>query len=77
MERYVLRFRGPSAPGDQMDALRRRVKVLDASPKQLLIETDAGEVKQLTADFPQWMVSKEMTYTIPEKPIRVRKAPQQ
>jgi hypothetical protein len=76
MERYVLRFRGPSAPGDQMDALRQRVKVVDASPKQLLIESDAAEIEQLRADFPQWMVSKEMTYTIPEQPIRVRKPPQ-
>jgi hypothetical protein len=76
MERYVLRFRGPSAPGDQMDALRQRVKVLDASPKQLLIESNPAEIEQLRADFPQWIVSKEMMYTIPEQPIRVRKPPQ-
>lgn len=76
MERYVLRFRGPSAPGDQMDALRQRVKVLDASPKQLLIESNPAEIEQLRADFPEWIVSKEMMYTIPEQPIRVRKPPQ-
>ena len=76
MERYVLRFRGPVAPADQVDAVRQRVKVLDASAKQLLIETAATEGERLTADFPQWMVTKEVTYTIPEKPIRVRKPPE-
>lgn len=76
MERYALRFRGPAAPGDQVDALRQRVKVLDSSPKQLLIEADAAQIEQLSADFPQWIVSKEVTYTIPEKPIRVRKPPE-
>lgn len=73
MERYVLRFRGPSAPSDQLDALRRRVKVLDASSKMLFVETNAAEAEQLKADFPLWTIAKEVTYTIPEQPIRIRK----
>lgn len=76
MERYILRFRGPSAPSDQVDALRRRVKVVDTSAKLLLVEADPAEVKQLTADFPQWTVSKEVTYGVPEKPLRIRKPAQ-
>jgi hypothetical protein len=75
MERYVLRFRGPAAPSEQLDALRRRVKVLDASPKMLFVETNAAEAEQLRADFPLWTVSKEVNYRIPEQPIRVRKPP--
>ena len=75
MERYVLRFRGPSAPDDQVTALRQRVKVVDASAKQLLIETGTDEAERLKADFPQWMVAKEITYTIPERPIRASNPP--
>lgn len=75
MERYVLRFRGPVAPGDQVDALRKRVKVLDSSPKQLLVEADASGIDQLATDFPQWTAAKEVTYNIPEKPIRIGKLP--
>ena len=77
MERYVFRFRGPAAPREQSDALRKRAKVVDSSPKQLLVEVDASEIEQLATDFPQWSVSKEVTYRIPEQPIRVRKPPKE
>jgi len=71
----VFRFRGPAAPKEQSDALRKRAKVVDSSPKQLLVEADAAEIERLASDFPDWMVSKEVTYKIPEEPIRVRKPP--
>jgi hypothetical protein len=77
MERYVFRFLGPAAPSDQSDALRKRAKVVDSSPKQLLVEADASEIERLATDFPQWTVSKEVTYKIPEEPIRVRKPPKE
>jgi hypothetical protein len=73
MERYVLRFRGSVAPGDQVKALQRQVKVVDSSPKQLLIEADDDQLERLKSDFPEWMVAKEVTYKIPETPVRVRK----
>lgn len=77
MERYVFRFRGSVAPSDQSKALGKRVRVVDSSPKQLLVEADASEIDRLASDFPQWIVSKEVTYKVPEEPIRVRKPPKE
>jgi hypothetical protein len=77
MERYVFRFRGPAAPSDQSAAIKKRAKVVDSSPKQLLVEGDPSEIDQLATDFPQWTVSKEVRYKIPEEPLRVRKPPEE
>lgn len=73
MDRYVLRYRGPSAPADEVEAIRRKVNVVDSSGKMMLVEADPEQAEQMQSDFPEWLVAKEAIYRIPERRHQIRK----
>jgi hypothetical protein len=73
MDRYIARFRGPAPPADQLSRLRQRLSIVDSASRMLLFEADEAEAKKLADEFPEWTIAKEISYTIPEKPVRARK----
>jgi hypothetical protein len=75
MGRYIARFRGPAPPADQLARLRQRLSIVDSAPRMFLFEADEAEVKKLADEFPEWTIAKEISYKIPEQPVRTQKKP--
>jgi hypothetical protein len=74
--RLILRFRGKgTAPLRDAQAVIRRqgLRVVDESPRMLLLE--AGTSKKATDDLrlalPEWIVSEEIRYALPNPPPKV------
>jgi hypothetical protein len=78
MDRFILRFRGPS-PGPAEDiqrirSLRRLTVIDDSSPRMLLVEAPETELKALVDSMPGWIVTQEKMVPLPDPRPKPRKS---
>ncbi len=65
--RLILRYTGAGAiPGGHIEQLRSRLRVVDESPRMLLVEGEEEDVRRALAPLEGWSVSREKTYPIPD-----------
>jgi hypothetical protein len=65
--RYILRFQGPGdAPGDDVSRIERVVRVIERTPRMLLVEAAPGRVAGLVEGLPRWVASEERTVPVPD-----------
>lgn len=78
MKRLILRYAGPVAEAKAAFAGARSlpgVKVIDASPRMLLVEVPARLARQLGKALPLWKIGEEKTIALPPQPkLRVRRS---
>jgi hypothetical protein len=67
MSRYILRYSGPVAPAEQVRRIRSasKLRVIDESPKMLLVEGDDQDIRNSIADESGWQVVPERTVRVP------------
>jgi hypothetical protein len=69
MTRYVLRYLGSSdVPGEHLDTIRSTpgLKVLDESPKMLLVDGDESALQEKLKNLPEWSIHPEVNYQLPD-----------
>jgi hypothetical protein len=69
MSRYILRYKGSSAmPAEHLNSIRSTpgLKVLDESPKMLLVDGDESELRKNLKSFPGWSIHPETEYPLPD-----------
>jgi hypothetical protein len=70
MGRFILRYRGAGPePAEDVARIRRwpNLHVLDeSSTRMLLVEGSPSDLEALARSFPDWMVSQERTYRVPD-----------
>ena len=73
MARFILRYSGAAAPPEhaRVVAGTPNIKVIDSSPKMMLIEADEEEAKQLPGRLPGWNLYPEVHYKIPDTRKRI------
>ncbi len=76
--RFVLRYGGegvaPASDVAKVAALAAAV-VVDASPRMLLVESDAEELRSLVASLPDWVVAPEQAHPIPDTRRKAERPP--
>jgi len=76
MSRYILRYKAPGTK-PQQDLLRIReaagVKILDESPRMLLVEGDDEKIKGLRNDLSDWLVTPEVQISVPDTRYRIKR----
>jgi len=76
--RFVLRYRGdgakPEADVERVRAVAGAV-VVDSSPRMLLVESDAEPLQSLVEALPDWVMSPEQTFAVPDTRKRVERPP--
>jgi hypothetical protein len=75
MARYILRFTGRGASPD--DARQRLsnwqdVKIVDESPRMLLVEASPEAINRLTEELPGWTSTLERTIPLPDPRPKLR-----
>lgn len=73
MARFILRYSGAAAPAEHSQAVAAapNIKVLNSSPKMMLIEADEEDAKQLSNRLPGWTLHPEVQYQIPDARKRI------
>ena len=77
MARFVLRNRG----GASSDALRRRaqatrgIRLLETTPRMVLVDGPEAAVRELVAGDDQWIVVSERKVPLPDTRKKVRRPP--
>jgi hypothetical protein len=70
MGRFILRYRGAGPkPAEDVDRIHHwpHLRVLDdSSPRMLLVEGSPSDLEALVGSLPDWMVSQERTYRVPD-----------
>jgi len=68
MSRFILRYSGGAAPQEHTDlvAAAPNVKVVDSSPKMMLIEADDNVARNLASKLSGWTLHPEVQYRIPD-----------
>jgi hypothetical protein len=77
LQSYIVRYtKGTSAPDEEKDRVKAfpDVQVLDESPKMLLIQASPETAAALGGTLPDWLVSAQQEYTIPNPRPQVRQA---
>jgi hypothetical protein len=75
MARYVLRFTGRGAPPQQH---RERIaklpdaKIVDETPKMLLVEAPPETINRLSQELPDWTSTLERTISLPDPKPKLR-----
>ena len=77
MDRYILRFRGPS-PGlpediQRIRSLRRLTVIDDSSPRMLLVEAPESELRALVDSMPGWIMTQEKMIPLPDPRPKLRR----
>ena len=71
--RYILRFRGRGqAPDADVARIEREVKVVDRSPRMLLVEASGPRLARLVEALPRWVAAEEQMVPVPATRPRVR-----
>jgi hypothetical protein len=76
--RFVLRYRGE---GDTPEADVARVRqltdavVVDSSSRMLLVESDAEPLGALVDDLPDWVMSPDRSYEVPDTRKKIERPP--
>jgi len=75
MNRFILRFSGQGAK-PQSDVARisslPNTRVLDDSPRMLLVEAPARELKALVDELPEWEMTEERMIALPDPRPKMR-----
>ena len=69
MERYTLFFKGHNSPAPDaaLIAATPGLRVIDHEfERAMLVEADPGTIDKLRARFPEWLMSRELSYSRPE-----------
>ena len=78
--RYILRYRG-EGPIPALDVERIRsldgVKVVDSTPRMLLVEAPPDVLKQLVGSKPQWVLTEERMIPLPDTKRKIRQDPEE
>jgi hypothetical protein len=75
---FILRFKGPgAAPAADLERIRSApgVKVVDSSPRMVLVEAPTETVRQLAEALPGWTSAPERTIPLPDPRPKVRSSP--
>src|SRR5258705_2807020 len=67
--RFILRYRGGgSIPEEDLARIRSLsdIKIIDASPRMLLIEAPDKELRSAVSSMPQWILTEERLTSIPD-----------
>jgi hypothetical protein len=76
--KFILRFRGRGpVPPEDVERIRalRNTTVLDASSRMLLVEGPEAELKALVAQMPDWLLSEERMFALPDPRPKPRRGP--
>jgi hypothetical protein len=74
-QRYILRFQGRGeAPSDDVSRIERAVRVIERTPRMLLVESTPARVNSLVAALPGWSASEERSVPVPDARPAVRPA---
>lgn len=75
MARFILRYSGEAAPDEHAGvvAAAPNVKVIDRSPKMMLVEAEESDAKELAGRLPGWNLYPEVQYKIPDTRKRIGK----
>lgn len=74
MNRYILFAKTPTDDGGGSDEVRRsNVKVLSESGSMILVEGEDADVQELAGKLPDWKISPQRQYQIPEVRPKTRK----
>ncbi|HEX2563063.1 MAG TPA: hypothetical protein VHK25_04065 [Acidimicrobiales bacterium] len=66
MSRYVLRYRGGGQPPvGELALIERTLRVLDRSPRMLLVEGSGNGIRQVLAGLPGWVADEEAVVPVP------------
>jgi hypothetical protein len=70
LNRFILRFRGDEKPNDQIDRIRALpgIKLLDVSPRMLLVEGRGDLLRDLIKSMPDWVLTPQATVSLPTDP---------
>jgi hypothetical protein len=73
MARFILRYSGGVPPDEHAGVVdaAANIKVLDRSPKMMLLEGDEDAAKQLAEKLPGWTLHPEVQYDIPDTRKRI------
>lgn len=69
MTRYILRYGGSqSIPAEHLDSIRSipGLKVIDQSPKMLLVDGDEATLRGKLSNMPGWSLHPEVEYPLPD-----------
>lgn len=75
MSRYILRYVGSqSAPPEHVESIRATpgLRVLDQSPKMLLVEADEPSLRARLEGMPGWSIHPEQSYPIPDERKKIK-----
>jgi hypothetical protein len=77
MARFILRYSSEDAPEEHDAALASSplVKVIDRSPKMMLVDASEDDAKQLADRLPGWTLQPEVEYKIPDARKRIAGEP--
>ena len=76
MARFILRYQGkgpkPQQNIEQIRSLDNISIIDDSSPRMILVDAPEDELKALVNSMPDWIVSQERTYHLPDPRPRLR-----
>lgn len=78
MGRYILRYTGTGRrPAADLRRIRTlpRLTVLEESPRMLLVEAAAEQIRKAITALPGWICSAERTVRLPDTRPRPRRTP--
>jgi hypothetical protein len=66
VSRYILRYRGAGQPpAGELARIERSLRVLDRSPRMLLVEDSGRSLGQVLAALPGWVAAEEAVVPVP------------
>lgn len=75
MGRYILRYSGTAAaPADHVDTVRSTpgLKVIDESPKMLLVDGEESALRDKIKSMPGWSLHSEQGLPLPDTRQKIR-----
>jgi hypothetical protein len=79
MSHYIFLFQGAgSMPADDVAAIRAQpgITVLDEAPRMLLVEAPEAQAQSLAAQMPNWQITPERMYPLPDPRVKLRESEQ-
>jgi hypothetical protein len=81
MERYILRYQGelprPEADVERIQTCTDLTILDDSSPRMLLVESTLETMTALIISLPNWVMTKERSFRLPDPRRRIRKKDQE
>jgi hypothetical protein len=73
---YILRYKAAGAkPESDLSRIREAagIKIVDESPRMLLVEGDDENIKHLSGDLGNWLVTPETQISVPDTRQRIKR----